>query len=573
LNVQLDRIKQLAIELGDESTLSTLHAVEENVAIMIVENKKKEALIATLSAKVDKIAKETGIDPGKLKIALDQAVTARPDFTAHEQTFNGVTCIFILDRDNNPDILIKRPNPARGAVGEVYKAYSARTGETQVVKVASSGLQGSEALDREFTMGTHLNEGRENQGLQPAGYRYGNMLIGRFYDHGDLSKQIAITTFARDQLEITGEVTSEKIREKLVELRDRFEGEVRGAKNDEARGKAIQKFNEKVAVCFSVLLDLDTCMKLTANMQELSLNFDEKQLKGILAATDVLIAKIEGAYIPRSLKTKATQAAQLLPSLGQLETTATLHGDIKPANFFWSDSEAVLGDFDATAKISDYFDQMDRIADKWGISSEKEATELYQAVEAIKQKNEMKIGKITQETFNKLEKFGFPTEKIVVDGKEIVRFKSLTEEKKRELEAFQKDMNLRFPAKTDGYASEKYRTAMTEAFWRRDKEGFKRACHAFDMRAMGVSIFENLTSGKIPVRKEEDDPLYYGKMREQLQAVKPEKMDPKEMDAMCDLIVKMSRPALDAEGKAVMPLNLGELNELQKYLMNFAEKV
>lgn len=264
-------------------------------------------------------------------------------------------------------------------------------------------------------------------------------------------------------------------------------------------------------------------------------------------------------YVPVTTEERKKQIAQFVTGLLHVIHTGVCHGDIKPANILWDKKKELfdLADFGGSILIQEQVKKMHAL---FTFASEEDKTRMSTLAAAFASGNKLEEAiKRWPERVAKLEEWGIVKRKEIKTGKlikrteygphEVVNPKAL-----EELRAYLKTQFL--PAKSDGYASDIYTQAMCNYFWRAEPENFKNACHAFDMRAAGLTIYIIFTAAH-PPRGKDDCPAYYEGLDNQLRALKISK-------TAISIIHRMAEhKAQPLDAPFQLPVSLDELEQLK----------
>lgn len=280
-------------------------------------------------------------------------------------------------------------------------------------------------------------------------------------------------------------------------------------------------------------------------------------------------------YKPKDIKTLMAQASSLVAGLRHQISTHIIHGDIKPQNILAGDSGAVLSDYGSSKVISEICSLMNK---EFTMENELYKDGMKRAVDALRSKNETRIQSVYSscapqiEVLKRWHILGVEKEHQSTANK-LLKAMHLTKSSPKELTVVTDDAKLRtlsnylntsfLPVKSIGYACPKYSRAICDYFWRCEKDNLERACNAFDIRALGIALYEIFTATEPPLG-EKDNPDYYKKMQTDLTELHlPEQA--------CRLIRQMAEPLPDFDttsGKAfTVPCSDRELQTLQELLL------
>lgn len=213
--------------------------------------------------------------------------------------------------------------------------------------------------------------------------------------------------------------------------------------------------------------------------------------------------KIPDRYVPLDLKSKMQRAADLVTGLCACIERHVFHGDIKPDNSFWDNKEAVVADFGTSKIISNMIQLMKPV---FRLESEEEHDKIKLLLQALQSKREVQIKACLKSSEPQMKKLA---EWNIYDA----TYSLLDASKEKMLDQYLKTSFL--PTKSTGFACPLYSKAICDYFWRCDAVNLERACNAFDMRAMGVTLYVLFTAADIPTSTT-DTLEYYQTLQEKL---------------------------------------------------------
>lgn len=251
-------------------------------------------------------------------------------------------------------------------------------------------------------------------------------------------------------------------------------------------------------------------------------------------------------FIPNDLKERMHKAGNLVSGLCAFIEAHVFHGDVKLDNAFHDLLKAVVGDF-GNSKI--IITNMTKLMDStFRLESEEEHDKIKILLQALQSKREVQIRACLKTSELQMKKL---VDWQIYDTNYALRNK----DKEKELHEYLKTPFL--PTKSTGYACQLYTKAICDYFWRCDAKNLERACNAFDMRGMGITIYAWLTNADIPTQKT-DTPEYYQMLQERLI-----KIGLPERAAILIRRLAEPMPAHDITSAKLFPLPL-ELEELKE---------
>lgn len=206
---------------------------------------------------------------------------------------------------------------------------------------------------------------------------------------------------------------------------------------------------------------------------------------------------------------KKSRIATYLGALQVILQASVCHGDLKPENILWDEHCFVISDFNGAIVIDDVCELM---KEKFRFESEEEKNGIKRIGYSLCDKNPKGLGGINREHIQKL-----------IDWKVLTpaAFTACSKEAigdKNALVELREYLATKFlPDCSKGYASMLYYQKMSDAFWQCDKEKFKRACQAFDLRAAGLTVYAILTGTYPP--ESETDKAYYDTLEDTLKNI------------------------------------------------------
>ncbi|MBS0637431.1 MAG: hypothetical protein JSS12_07955 [Verrucomicrobia bacterium] len=186
------------------------------------------------------------------------------------------------------------------------------------------------------------------------------------------------------------------------------------------------------------------------------------------------------------------------------------HGDLKPENILWDKENFDISDFNGGIYVDDICKLMQP---QFPFESEEEKNEIKRIVHHLLGATSKPLAKVNQDLILKLIEW------------DILETNALDEQcTKKHIHDKSKLIQLRdylatrfLPDSSKGYASDRYRNMMCDAFWRCEETLFRRACQLFDIRAAGLTIYAILTGISPP--EDETDEQFYTMMEKRLQAL------------------------------------------------------
>lgn len=275
-------------------------------------------------------------------------------------------------KDEEFELLARGRLLGTGQTGDVYLAKS--IGESKEVVLKYSKAEADEDLENELKILTILNRDSSHEGVQGL-ITVSSMTFlsdssltapvtkvtkGKIYSQGDFQKQVEVLRMTKmlgitkeELLEMPEEKLREKVQEKLGSLSAKFE-EIRSQRlepieEDRRLAADFWPLMSDVALSIEVLLGQESAESLKARLggksedveQELS-SADFNELFTNLLLESAKKCKRQPKVSNDSL---AKMTGNLVAGLMHIHASGIIHGDIKPRNVFWSQSEAVIADF------------------------------------------------------------------------------------------------------------------------------------------------------------------------------------------------------------------------------------
>lgn len=561
-----DQLNQIEKWATTENQHQAIEAIRQKTAPQLEQVKSSVAgTVSSLVQHVETLSRppnDHGLTASQLKQAIEQAVTQNPDFNVSQEVIvkvDGKEVILLLTRgqDKEPEVLIRGIKIGQGAASIVYRALSAKTAEARSLKYAAPTAS-SDMADNEIAILQRLDAKAVGDGvpkpMQKTTFLQANgkettMIVGAYYEHRDLGKSIFVIKLAQQTLGLKeAEITPGKIAEKMVDLQNRLFAEILQKTTPEEKRAVALALREEIGTIFEHFMGSDKLMELTRQLQSLE---SPDKIRELL--NDFAVA-LEETYLPQDTQQKSTRSAELVKGLARLIEKGIFHGDLKPLNTLCDNSEAVVADFDSARTIQDLTKLMHAT---FRFANEEEKEQMSTFLQALRTNNTKTIQTMREKHPN--------LERLLTDWKivtpnaegpvEIADKKKFDELRSYLMTSFH-------PTKTTGYASKTYAKLLADFFWSGQAKNFEQACYAFDMRAMGVSLYEYICNGALPLGEKEKDPAYYTKMQNDLIA---QGLSPK----AASFIRKMAEPVAYSGGNFNLPISQEDLKELQMELKNF----
>lgn len=357
---------------------ATLIALEKNLSD-ILDIDKKQLNIKQLSMLVSEVAK--GLHEGQSE------EFALPGLENHK-------FLIIKDVKGKFDLIFKEKLLGEGSCGKIFEAVSIMTRERIALKYATASPEIQHYLQNEVRSLEIINENSSVEGVQEIlkvsyikdGKVKKVITKGRLYSHGDLQTEVVFLRMARilgiksERLKLleTQELTP-IIEEKINRFSDKLWSLINSrnyliknkhSKIDESTNeldfelanikKKIDEISDEIKeLGQSIYLHLfgkekafDFCCKIeefleTINSSTNTLNHENiNLLSKTLLRIPFLDAVNKCKELPAlNIREKAALAANLISGMRHIHNKGFIHGDIKPANFFWDGSRAVIADF------------------------------------------------------------------------------------------------------------------------------------------------------------------------------------------------------------------------------------
>lgn len=210
-----------------------------------------------------------------------------------------------------------------------------------------------------------------------------------------------------------------------------------------------------------------------------------------------------------SLSEKKSRIATYLGALQVILEASVCHGDLKPENILWDENCFVISDFNGAIVIDDVCELMN---EKFRFENEEEKNGIKRIVYSLCDKNAKGLAGISREHIQKLISW-----KVLTPAAFTACSKEAIDDKNALVELREYLATKFLPDCSKGYASMHYYQKMSDAFWQCDKEKFKRACQAFDLRAAGLTVYAILTGTYPP--ESETDKAYYDTLEDSLKNI------------------------------------------------------
>ncbi len=272
----------------------------------------------------------------------------------------------------------------------------------------------------------------------------------------------------------------------------------------------------------------------------------EQTKKRISSAYDKLATSITKYTL--SVEEKKKRIATYIGAVSVIIKALVCHGDLKPENILWDDDSFVINDFSGSISIEE---MVELINPEFIFENEEEKKAVRDIVLQLSKANPINV----QTNIGSIEKLVmWDILKTSCLDQESCYQNAIYDEKKFNL--LKDYLATQFlPDGTEGYGSKLYRIAMCNYFWRAEKENFKNACQALDMRAAALTIYAILTATHPP--KDENDKDFYISLERKLLTLG--------LSAKaCSIIRRMAEPCLAPLGmNFTPPVTLDELEDLQ----------
>ena len=244
-----------------------------------------------------------------------------------------------------------------------------------------------------------------------------------------------------------------------------------------------------------------------------------------------------------SLSDKMKRIATYVGGLRVIFSANVCHGDLKPENILWDDTRFAISDFNGSISITDVCEMM---REEYRFTSEAQKLAVKRIVIQLSDASEPKIGK-NNDAVRLLVAWDILTE----DALQSCTTMSIKNKKK--LLDLKHYLATQFiPQNTKGYACTLYFNKMCDFFWRCEKDQFRRACNAFDMRAAALTIYAILTGNPPPLI--ETDGHYYERLETSLEELG--------LSKKASTIIRMMAEPQESD-PFTLPVSLDALQELQ----------
>lgn len=201
-----------------------------------------------------------------------------------------------------------------------------------------------------------------------------------------------------------------------------------------------------------------------------------------------------------SFSEKKSRIGTYLGALQVIIEASVCHGDLKPENILWDETDFVISDFNGSIVIDDVCELM---KEKFRFKSEEEKNAVKRIVYPLADQQVNPAVFRNKDAVQKL----IDWEILAKDGVTVLSRELLLELREYLAVTF-------LPDCSRGYASDFYYGMMCDAFWQCNKEKFRRACQAFDIRAAGLTIYAILTGTYPPENERQKE--YYNTLEQSL---------------------------------------------------------
>ncbi len=295
------------------------------------------------------------------------------------------------------NVYIKKRELGSGAFGTVIDTQHVKTGKSVALKISHASmdkeadeitkLEGS--LYNEVEILKILNQNGPQEGIQEMvllselktdGAAKQKVLTGKLYSRGDLKKPVAalrlqqlygadeisnktLHKLSRDTTFLVNNLNS-SLKNKLKERRSLTSNESLDRASKQAKIAEIEKaIDKEIATFVNSLSAYDflgedeakklqrRCEAFVSNIQNDNFENEAQEEKALNDLCTVLrektfeVAKQCRKIAPIDLNTRMALAGNVVTGLATMHENQIVHGDIKPENFFWDGTKAVIADF------------------------------------------------------------------------------------------------------------------------------------------------------------------------------------------------------------------------------------
>lgn len=209
---------------------------------------------------------------------------------------------------------------------------------------------------------TYLPKGLRKLGETLVPESMQKIIVGKWYSNGDMHDQSNAISLQQllgrgdssrllrqisPKLQNLNRFLSEKLEEKENIKNSDFPSEIKEAKLNQLYQEIDKEFS-RLIYCTSnskiLYSELESFIsKLKSDKSEVNPQAEFKKISSKILAG--LREAVEKMPEPLTIEKRMGFSANLVNGLMYIFSKGVIHGDIKPGNFFWNDSEAVIGDF------------------------------------------------------------------------------------------------------------------------------------------------------------------------------------------------------------------------------------
>ena len=382
--VSEDLLKNIQSKNGENERFSDSIEIKQGTSFFLVFNKlinsRQSAISQTIEKNLPDLIKNKKLSIKEIKkiIEIKSKILKKGESLLLDiPSLKAYKFIIIKDKNNKFDLLIKDKLLGKGSFGEVFSSTSVINKENVALKFETTK---NDSIANEVDMLKILNKNGRHEGVQEIitdsqmkitgdnnEVKEQKIAKGRIYSHGDLSKGLAFLKMKKllginfsEISKMNDEKIIEVINKKVGEFSDNLSKLIEERKKMQLENKflssidnKIDQFVEEYIMSLGVINDLlpekvkeflekfepflGEIKNIDANIKELSENF----------LTSILCEAVKKCQtFPKiSLDERKSLISNLIAGMRYIHEKGIVHGDIKPANFFWDGNEAVIADF------------------------------------------------------------------------------------------------------------------------------------------------------------------------------------------------------------------------------------